>query len=338
MLTGSGMNSYDLVDALKESAVLGQLLASWPDWPVSRLLLLLTQRQQSYVSDEMVRANSGYANAEEFVTCVAGTDLYPLPDRSIGNTLRMLEYQVPGQLNWLPLERVDVSDTRYYDRGPTNTNNLQRYAVKDGWVELYPSPNAAYTLKMTFFMRPSMIVTAQSTTVVGDASDAVIRGLISAPNPVARTCTVNVVPKDQLASGTPDIVTNAICDVIHPAGNFNVCVYSVPVTVAGTAITFQGTKELTRIRAGDYLRVQEQADWPVNFPPEFHRMIADRSAMEVLTKGGRGALAAQIATGVQADMMRFREVIKPQVKNAPVRIPITPMFARGQSRWRGTNQ
>lgn len=328
----SGMNTPDLVDALKESAVLGQNLAAWPDWPVSRLLLLLTQRAQAFVSTEVVKANSGYANAEEFTVCTPGTDLYPLPDRSVGNTLRMLEFQVGGSGTWLPLDRVDVTDARYYDRGTTTTGVPQTYAVKDGWVELYPSPSAAFTLRMTFFLRPSMIVQAQSTAVAGDGSDGVVRGLISAINVVARTCTTAVVPFDQLAVTPGAIVTGAICDVIHPAGNFNVCVYSVPVTVVGTTITFQGTKDLTKIRNGDFLRVQEQADWPVNFPPEFHRMIADRAAMVVLGPG-RMNQNPELPMSVQADMERFRGVIRPQVKNAPVKIPIVPMFARGGGRW-----
>lgn len=331
----AGMDTLDLLDAVKESAVLGDNLAAWPDWPASKLMLLLTQRAQSLVSTENVTANSGYANQEEFVTCVAGTDLYPLPDRSTGNTLRMLEYQVPGQLAWQPLERIDVTDTRYYDRGPTSVNTPQTFAVKDGWVELYPSPNAAFVLRMTFFLRPSMIVTCQDTATAGDGSAAAVRGLVSAPNKVARTLSVNVLPKNMLASGTPDLATTNLVDIIHPAGNFNVVMYSVPVTVAGLVLTLGGTADMTRVRAGDYVRFAEQADWPVNFPPEFHRMIANRAAMEVLTPGGpgRAAQAATLGLGVQADLLRYREVIRPQVKNAPVKIPILPMFARGGRRW-----
>lgn len=331
------MNTPDLVDGLKESAILGQQLAAWPDWPVARLLTLLTQRHQSLVSDELVRANSGYGNQEEFVTCVAGTDQYPLPDRSVGNTLRMLEYQVPGQLVWLPLERVDISDSRYYDRGPTTVNIPQTFAVKDGWVELYPSPNAAYTLRMTFFIRPSAIVSAQSTTLVADGSDAAIRGLITIV--AGRVLTVAVLPNDQLALPSATAITNAsLLDVIHPAGNFNIAAYSLPVVITGSGpftLTIGGTKDLTKVRVGDYVRAAEQADWPVNLPPEFHRMLADRAAMEVLSKTGRGPMAADLGLNVAADLNRFREVIRPQVKNAPVKIPIIPMYARGRSRWNG---
>lgn len=334
-MSTSGLSSPEIIAAIKETAVLPENLASWPDWTVAKLFALVTQRHQSLVSTENVKVNSGYSNQEEFVTCTIGTDLYPLPDRSCGNTLRMLEYQVPGSLVWKKLDRIDVTDTRYYDRGPTSTNVPQWYAVKDGWVELYPSPNAAYTLKMTFFIRPSALVTGQSDATVADGSSGVIRGLItSTANLVsARQVTVNVLPKDMLASGTPDIATNTVCDVIHAAGNYNLPVYSVPVTVSGTTITFQGTKDLTKVRQGDWLRVAEQSDWPTNLPPEFHRMIADRAAMEVLMKSGNPQDAATVGQSVQADIERYRIVIRPQVKNQPVTIPIVPMFARGGGNW-----
>lgn len=317
------MRTDEFLDGVREKAVIGDANA-WTDWPDSRLLVIGTQRHQALVSDELVKANSGYGNQEALVTCTAGVDLYPLPDRSVGNTLRMLEYAAPGTAKWEKLERVDVPNARNYDRGPSYTQVPQRYAVKDGWVEVYPSPPASYVLRQTFFIRPSALAPQQSAAVNG----GVVRGLISNVNKVARTFQVNVLPKDMLATGTPDITNASLIDIIHPGGNFNLAMYSQPISISGTTITLTSSDDMTRVRNGDFVRVAEQSDWPTNFPPEFHQLLIYRTAMDVLGSTGRGEDAAELGLTVTADLQRFRSVIKPQVKNAPVRIPLIPMGCR----------
>lgn len=336
----SGMNSYEMIAAFKEAAVIGDNLSAWPDWTVARLLLAMTQRHQSLVSSILVRKNSGYGNAEEFVTCVPGDSDYPLPDRSVGTTLRMLEYQVPGQQTWNKIDRVDVTDTRYYDRGTASPGAPQTYAIKDSWVELYPTPSAAYVLKMTFFIRPSMIVTTQSTQTAGDASSGAICGLITNLNKPARTCSIGNLPRDYMSTGNPEIISVQVpvVDIIHAAGNFALAQYSVPISFTGSGpytVTFLGSKDISHVRNGDWIRVQEQAEWPVNLPGEFHGMLPLRSAMEILPKMGRADLAATLAPSAKADLDRFNEVVTPQVKSEPVKIPCRPMYARGRSRWNG---
>lgn len=322
------MRSDELLDRLREKAVLGTA-GAWPDWPDARLLNILTERHQSLMGDEIVKSNAGYGQQDGYLTCTPGTDLYPMPDRSIGTTLIAAWIQVPGQLTWLPLERVEVRDAYFYDRGPTNTNTPTRFCVTDGFIELYPSPNAAFVIRYRFYLRPSQIVTSQSSTLGGDG---VVRGLITAKNAGARTVTVNVLPFDQLlAAPAPITSANQLLDIVHPRGNFNLSMYSQPQTIAGSVITLGGTDDMTRVQVGDFVRVAEQSDWPNNIDGAWHRMLADRSAMEVLGATGRAEDAATLAPTVSADLQRFRSAISPQVKSQPTVIPLVTMASRGRA-------
>jgi hypothetical protein len=330
------MRSDEILDRVREKAVLGTV-ASWPDWPDARLLNIVTERHQSLMSNEIVTAAAGYGQQDGFVTCTAGVDLYPTPDRAVGSTLIAAWLQQPGEVHWTPLERVELRDAFIYDRGPADTNKPRNFLVTDGFIELYPSPSAAFTLRYRFYIRPSSIVTSQSSALVG-AGDAVVRGLITAVNKVARTITVNALPFDQ-SLAPPAAITSAVqqVDIIHAAGNYTLAMYSQPQTLSGLVLTLGGTDDMTRVRVGDWVRVAEQSDWPINLPHEFHRMLCDRSAMEVLGATGRAEDASVLGLTVKADLDRFRSEIRPQVKTQPRMIPCVPISARGgrSRRWGG---
>jgi hypothetical protein len=318
--------SDELLDWLRESAVIGNA-AAWPDWQDARCLSIMSQRYQAMVSDEVVKADSGYASQEAFVTCVAGQSLYPMPDRSIGGTLKRLDFQPSGQTSWTPLEKLDVNEAVYVDQGNTKPGVPRFYDIQDGFIELFPTPGAAYVLRVSFFIRPSYLVTQQSSL----ENSGTVRGLITGK--AGRTVTVNAVPLDMLASGTPAITSaNQRIDIVHPAGTFALAMYSQPQTLAGSVFTLGGTDDMTRVQVGDFVRVAEQSDWPNNLPVEYHRLVADRGAMEVARSTGRFDLQANLALTVEADQSRWRATIRPQAKNAPKAIPIVPYYARGRTR------
>lgn len=325
------MRSDELVDRLRESAVLGTA-ASWPDWPDTRLLNELTDRHLALQTEEIITAQAGYGLTEYTTTCVAGTPLYPIPDRAAAGTIIKLELQVPGNTTWYPLTKLDITEAQNYDIGPTKPGQPNYYSIQDGWVELYQTPSAAFSLKFTFYIRPSQIVLSQSSV---DGGEGVARGRITSVNKVSRLINATLSPLNRITGATIQSGIDLV-DVIHAAGNFNLAMWSQPQTnfVGGgiLSMTFTGTDDMSRVQVGDWVRVAEQSDWPINLPPEWHRMLADRAAMEVARSTGRGDLAAQIAPTVQADLERFRVSIRPQAKNAPKTLPLSPYYARGRSR------
>lgn len=326
------MRSDQLVARVRESAVLGSA-ASWPDWTDARIIDNLNDRHLGLQTEEIITAQAGYGITESFPTCVAGQSLYPVPDRAAAGTIIKLELQVPGNTNWVPLNKVEITEAQNYDIGPTKPGQPGYYSIQDGFVELYQTPSAAFLMKFTFYMRPSTLVTSQSST---EGGDGVVRGLItSIGTPPARTVTVNVLPLNN-GIATPAAITNAsIIDIIHPASTFALAMYSQPISIAGTTITLTSTDDMSRVRVGDFVRVAEQTDWPNNLPVEWHRMLADRAAMEITRSQGRADIAAQIAPTVAADLARFRVAIRPQAKNAPKVLPLRPFYARGSGWFRG---
>jgi hypothetical protein len=316
---------------VRESAVLGSA-ASWPDWTDARILDNLNDRHLALQTEEIMTAQAGYGLTEAIVTCTAGQPLYPIPDRAAAGTIVKLELQVPGNTTWYPLTKVEITEAQLYDIGPTKPGQPYYYSIQDGFAELYQTPASAFLLKFTFYMRPSTLVTSQSST---EGGDGVVRGLITQVNTTARTVTVNVLPNNN-GIASPTAITNAsLIDIIHPTSTFALAMYSQPISIAGTVITLTSTDDMARIRVGDFVRVAEQTDWPNNLPVEWHRMLADRAAMEITRSQGRADIAAQIAPTVAADLERFRVAIRPQAKNAPKALPLQPFYARGRGHWLG---
>lgn len=319
------MRSDEIISRARDAASIGDV-AAWPSWPDSRVMALLNARHLALASDEMVKARAGYGSQKQHVTTTAGLGVYPVPDRAIGGGFEKLEIQLPGQTEWLPLGRLDVTGAEYYDQGPTKPNKPRRYVVQDGFAELLPTPDAAYPLRFTFFIRPSLLVTSQSSTQGGDG---VIRGRVDSIDKTARTVTVNAVPFDQLLTSPAAITSgNQRLDIVHPAGTFACAMFNVSQTLAGTTFTLGGTESMDRVQVGDFVRVADQTDWPSNMPAEFHELLANRTAMEIALSIGVEEKVIGLGAGVQADLERWRSVRSPQVKSQPKVIPVRPMLLR----------
>lgn len=324
------MRSDELEDRVRKAADIGDANA-WPDFPATRIFQELTERHCQLMGDEEVRARAGYGVQLKTLQTVAGVDLYPVPSRAIGGAFEKLEIQPPGQSRYQQLVRVEVSGSEQWDQGATAAANTpSRYVVRDGFVQLFPPPPSGLSLRFTYYIRPNQIVQSQSSTLGGDGVD---RGRITAIDGGLRTVTVNVVPFDQLLAA-PAPITSALqlIDIIRPNGTFALSMYDVSQTLAGTVFTLGGSSSMARVQIGDYVRVADQADWPMGLPVESHRMVANRAAAEVARDVGVEEKTQLLASVAEADLQRFRRMRDPQVKSQPVVIPLRPMQLRSRVR------
>lgn len=319
------MRSDELIDRARKAAGISTV-AAWPSWPDSRILNELTERHMQMMAEEEIRARAGYGVQWQFQTCVVGQQMYPVPSRAIGGSFEKLEILLPNQVKWLPLVREDVYGSEEFDFGITQPGQPMRYVVEDGFVRLLPSPSSAFAIRFAYYVRPSQIVTSQCSVLGGDAAD---RGRITAFNPTLRTVVVNAIPKDMLAVPPAVLGTgNYVIDIIRPSGTFALSMLSVPAAQAFGTFTLAGTESLARVQIGDYVRIEDQSDWPMGLPLESHRMVANRAAMEIAAQIGIDEKAATIGQVVDADMKRFRNARSPQVKSQPKVIPLIPMSRR----------
>lgn len=319
------MRSDEIELMARESAHIGSV-AAWPDWPATRILRIASQRHKSLMVEQEIRARAGYGTQKQILTCVVGQDFYPVPPRAAGGAFEKLEIQLPGQTRWEPLLRVDVTGAEEFELGTTFTGRPDRYCVQDGFVQLYKSPDAAYPLRFTYFMRPSQLVQSQSSTLGGDG---VVRGLVTARNKTARTVVVNTNPFNQLLV-PPSVMIDGpqTIDIVRPNGTFSLCMYSVPATLAFGTFTLLGTDSMARVEVGDFVRCEDQTDWPMGLPDEFHPLVGTRTAMEIARDIGVEEKIQTLGQATEADLKRFEKARDPQVKSAPKVIPLRPMFRR----------
>lgn len=320
------MRSDELELRSREAADIGSV-AAWPDWPPTKILRVMTARHRSAMSDEEIRARAGYGVQYQTLTCVVGQQLYPVPSRAIGGTFEKLDILPPGQTKWKQLDRADVTGSEEIDQGTTKPGMPLRYVVEDGFVRLLPSPSSALSIRFTFYIRPSQIVTSQCSTLGGDAVD---RGRITSIAAIAsRQVTVNALPFDQLLA-VPAALSTGVqrVDVVRPSGTFALAAFSLAQTFSGLVFTFGGTESLARVQVGDYVRVEDQADWPMGLAEESHEMVAIRTAMEIARDIGVEEKTSLLGALVQADLERYRNMRRPQVKSQPQAITIRPMWAR----------
>jgi hypothetical protein len=114
-----------------------------------------------------------------------------------------------------------------------------------------------------------------------------------------------------------------LIDVVSPTGNHEAHLISAPIASLGPPIVVGGTADLSRVRVGDYVRAEDQSDWPM-LPPEFHRTLADAASTVILVDMGTPDKAALLADKVRNDVDRMKELLEPRVRNLAK--PIIPRF------------
>lgn len=247
-------------------------------------------------------------------SCVGGLETLAMGD-SAGNFIDLREC-TPAQINDF--------------RGNTGTSQARSiyFTLDSDVIELLPKPNSpSYTLRQKFYVRPSRLVTQQSSTLGGGT----VRGQITAVDPVARTIVVNLVPFDQeLAIPAAITSANQQIDVVRGDGYHELSLVGATQTLAASTFTVGGTQSMLDIAVGDFVRAAEQTDWPA-LPDEFHQTLADATAVRFLMQMGANQKASALAAKVGlvdgekelppgSDLYRFRKLITPRVQTSPKRV------------------
>lgn len=306
-----------------------------PTYPPSVWLQEMNDALSQIFPDLITVSRQGYWQKSTIFQCTAGRDKYRVPARSINAGLEKLEINL-GDGTFQILENVTENHAQYYESFNGQTGTPSYYVHRGDQVELLPAPSSStMQLRVTYYLRPSRLVTSQSSTQGGDA---VVRGLITARDPVARTITVNVVPFDQELAVPAAITTaNQRIDVIHPNGFYELALVGATQTLAGTTFTVGGTDDMTEIEVGDFVRAAEQTDWPC-LPEEYHRTVPDTAAVKVLLQQNHTEKASTLAQSVGGDIERLRKLIsQPRTRRAPKRLqPLlrTRYMAAFPTRWR----
>jgi len=321
------MNSYDLLQAVRYDAYIGDALA-FTAYTDARLLIEMNDKLLSVFGDGVLKARSGYWAKELIATTMIGKSRYRIPPRSCVGGCEKIEVADSAGGSWYRLKEVPLAEFQLYE-GPIAGQLGQPlvYTIQGDQVILAPTPGASAPLRWTYYIRPSKLVPQQSTTNFG----GVVRGRITAINTTARTLTVNALPFDQLVDPPAAITSGSqLIDVVHPNGWFELALVDAPQTFAGLVFTVGGTASMADIELGDFVRVADQTDWPC-LPEDYHRTLADITAAKVMVE--RGVPNDALVTNTVHDLERFRSSIVPRVKSEPKTVPVS-LKTRGY--WRPT--
>jgi hypothetical protein len=273
------------------------LNSSDPDYTDARLRIEAWNVLVDSFAETMYRSNAGYWRQLKLFTLVVGQRGYRLPARALANAVEFVEVMYGS--DYRKLHFIEIRDVGSMESALGNPN---WYTVDGDYINIYPLPTSAITMRVKFAIRPSTLVAEQTA------------GRITAVVEATRVVTVNSAPI--IRSTTQTMVTGDLADVVHPNGGFELGAFDCSVTVSGTSLTFPSGTDMSRIAVGDYVRGAQETDWPM-LPVEFHRTLADATAAVVCVQRGLMPKAQALASMVGPQMERLRNIIQPRVKFDP---------------------
>ena len=285
-----------------------------PDYTDARILIELNDSFTTKFTRTVVESGGQYWQQAAFVTLSTQQSRLRLPARAIKLAKVEIGIGIVGSLNNTQFEdlfEITEDSASYYEHTPLTQGQPQWYVQRGDQLELVPPTDSlqTYTLRIKYYIRPSKLVTSQSSTLGGAAVD---RGRVTAVSTGLRQITVNALPFDySLAS--PAAVTSGqqTIDVVHPDGWHELALVGASQTLSGLVFTVGGTDALDRVAVGDYVRVASQTDWPP-IPDDFHRCLADITAAKILIQESNPDKASGIVSDVNADFERFTSLLTPR--------------------------
>ena len=293
------MNTTTILQRIRQAAYIGDA-AAFPEYTDAKLLQEASDRLRTIFSETVQRSRSGYALKTQLVTTT--TQTVRVPDRSLNAGIHSIELKRPNN-GWAPLQEVLPEDQYLFDSKPP-TATPTRFTLEGGDIRLLPPLSQSVDLRIRYYLRPSTLQTAQTAGLVASVTGTQV--------------TVNVLPVNQVTLAT--IATGDAVDSIRPQGWCEPTTISEIVSVSGTTLTYPTPVEGI-IRSGDYIRAADQTDWPM-VPEEYHRLLADLTAIVVLREMGIEDKAGIAASQASRDLERFTDSLAPRVQTQPRKIRI----------------
>lgn len=311
-----------LLSWLRTDAYIGDV-AQYPDQTDLVLLGELTHKLHTVFEDVVVKTRSGYWLKEYILTSTINRGRYRIPPRAVVGGLEKIEVAPNGV--YYTLTEISPEDAQAWEGSLTvpSTGSPQVFVVMGDQIEMYPAPNLAIPIRMTYYVRPSILTASQNNQVWYGVTGGTDRGRITAVNTTARTVTVNALPFDNSLS-SPAAITTALqsVDIVHADGWHELAMVSQTQTISTLTLTLGGTDDMTDVQVGDYVRAADQTDWPC-LPDDFHRCLADVAAIKVAIEIGTREKGDELAGNVENDLIRFRSLLAPRVKSEPKTTPVS---------------
>ncbi len=255
-----------------------------PVFTDARLRIELTDAQHALVERAVTNSKGGYWLKRDVRTTDGVTKRFRLPYRAVAGVVQSIKLGSSAET----AERTAARNTIYGDV-----------------VEFKTAPPAG-VLVFEYYLRPSRFVAPQTA------------GRVTSIDVAGRQLTVNSAPDRLLGTSAPtSIVVGDRLDVVKPNGWHEVCVVNaLTVFSIYPVIAFATGVDLTDVEVGDYVRAADESEWPA-LPDDFHRMLVNVAAANVLRAKKADAAANSLLKAEQPTMDRFNDLISPRVKDSP---------------------
>lgn len=329
------MNQVELIARVRQQAFVETTSKDYTDAWILRELNDMLQQQYTQA---IVNSRQGYWLKSYTAQWPAAVSEVRMPARACG--VHRIDVLAPNGSLFEQLEEVDLNLANQYGFGRTTsvTGMPTRFCMRGDRAVLLPTPNTTFTLRISYYLRPSRITTPAVNANAGliIAVDSVARTVTTAFAPTYHDLTGPAISPTTGATYSMDIVSSAgWCEVQYPSMNV--------VTPAGLTWTIPAAYDLTSVQAGiaevagitppqpgDYLRFADQTDWPA-LPQEFHRTLADSTACKILNARSMFDKEAMLQKSVDRDLARFGLTLNPRVQTSG-KVLVAPNMYRGSRR------
>lgn len=271
------------------------------DWTDVEILAEATQALYERFAQAIAVLRSGYWLHREIQTMTAGQSMYRLPPRAIVQGLEKIEYSVDSGVRWKTLHILTDVETSDY----SNADSLSEpnwFSLESDCVVLYPTPSAAFQLRLSYYLRPSVLVpTVTSGVVVGlnSSTELIVSGNPTYLDP---------------AGGTLDVVNTTGCNEVAIV-DFSYS--SISSFAFGTyKITFDSSQDTTRLIAGQVVRASDQTD-QIPLPMEMSAALVARTAAVILDAKGDTEKGDRLAAKSDGIIKRVTDAAIPRIKSKP---------------------
>jgi len=308
------MNTTTFASQVREIASVKEE-GSDEDWTTAKILNEASQALVERFWPTLLNLRSGYGLHRSTQATERDRSSYQIPPRAIAGGLEKLEISTDSGASFrqLPI----LTDSQATDYFSTSPGEPRAFSLEADRVVLYPTPSSGtWTLKMSYYLRPSALVTT------------VANGIVTATATVGGTPTLSVatMPSGLGASGT--------LDCIHTVGSYELSLVGITYTSAFGEVVLPVGTDISRVSVGDVIRVVETSDY-IPLPVELHRPLADYTAAVILAARGDFEKAKIWSGKADTAIARFVDVASPRIKTKPYVFKTRNTFLRRRIGSRG---
>lgn len=301
------MNLTDIISRVRMNCTIED---DHPDYTDAWIGTEYNDALSSKLSEMIMESKSGYWLQFQDFTTTVGQPCIRVPPRAL--ILSKLEMSMGGNGSFCRLPEVFEGHADLFNVPSATTGRPRGYVLRGDQIWLMPPPdNSGYTIRVWYFIRPSIISRPQSTGVIDTNIDRVNRiipfvgGVAGFPHKY-----INGVDNGLL------ITTTDLVDIIHPDGWHELAIVSAPFNSSANTITLAPGTDMSRVQIGDVVRLAGYSDWPP-IPDDFHRMLCDIVSSKILVQLENNQKAASIFQDGGADMARFSRLISDRTLEEP---------------------